>query len=618
MYSRGRVIILIITVFVALSVIAGGILVYVKIIQSPSRPTFKQEPLAVTINTSIINCSSESSIVSTDQANNNAPESTIVTDDPQFTPYFFRARDVVERYLSALVGKDFTNAQSLLVGAQALSRVNTLESQDYINNMLTGFEIQKVGVVSNLRDNPRGTYQVRTVVHFQDEPRGIAGERKSDYYIEPLPPGDFFISDVEHGNVKITSFLPSVRYIPVQYVSAENGTVMFTKKDGSKCNLKIYEPNEMVFITSWSPNGKFLLVQHFNEERGYGGPFGPTQTGLVIISTDSPHTVTELIQAGKGSQTEFHWSPDGRYFSYVMNQGEAIEIVDTQNKRVVLRLPSNNSEARPLTWLDSQKFSFALDRTAYTGTLSNPKGKIVATDVENSICMFESPAELVALDWSLNRENLAYLGVNSLVFINVPTGQRFTIGSLTSDEGYCGAMINTSSLGWSEGNKHYVIENLSTKSIDSSNPTYVSLFSSIRLPDGVRNKYQRISSDMEKYNVSSLKISRDGMYAIGIGAALPDETDKRPWITIVYSLQADQQICQLDGPAAVLVDRNGDWENGGYALITYDSALTYKILNLSTCKPVGQFRYFNEINSQVKFLDPASLPTISELVTLYK
>jgi Tol biopolymer transport system component len=100
-----------------------------------------------------------------------------------------------------------------------------------------------------------------------------------------------------------------------------NRTLSRKSADGNPTEEVLYDDANLVDVTSWSPDGKFLLIDKFSSAMGMGIwslPITPEEPGSPLKPTvfvDSP------FSEGQGV-----FSPDGDWVAYVSNESQQNEI----------------------------------------------------------------------------------------------------------------------------------------------------------------------------------------------------------------------------------------------------------------------------------------------------
>jgi hypothetical protein len=397
---------------------------------------------------------------------------------------------------------------------------------------------------------------------------------------------------------------------PPAYLHINNNSLELIQADKTT-SLKTYPKDEKLFLSQISPDKNFVILQHYNDDKdGYISNFGSARTGLALINLHSPYKVQELIKSGSESQSYINWSPDSSYISYVTNDGESVKILSLSDNKVVFSATSHNSMGgvRPLVWLDSSYFSYIVDGNAYTGTLSNPKEKLLTTDADNSTCQFEGPPTLLPLDWSPNKKYVAYIAKSSLVVLDTDSGKKYNFGSKNSDEGYCAGPIIPTGLGWI-GNEYFLTD-------DNSTIKYITL------PTGSIKSYTFFANKGEEISGIPL-VAADGQYIGLLGNRLAKPTENgNPWTSMLYSLSKPGQRCQIETYFYPFTDtREHTWEQNGYALISFKTDYTsnqfdVKVIDINTCQLLGSVKGIWPEYDTV--LDTQKLPSIMDLVNIVK
>lgn len=353
-----------------------------------------------------------------------------------------------------------------------------------------------------------------------------------------------------------TSINPRAQYLNIPQPSTKNKSVAankslrknillqqkqalwFIKEDGSQQKIISYE-NEEIADIRLSPNGQFISVLHWKWMENSNSLIS---RGVSIISTISPYTVKELIPPGTDSHLNIRWSPNSQYISYIVSDRNGIEVREIDTGQIVLSLKSKKQHivsyfdgfARPMVWIDQNRFSYILDNNLYIGTLTSPHENIIANDANNKHCTFMSYDYLCAPDWSTDGRYVSYSATSTFIILDTLTSKKFTFGTLTGG-GEHGDFLNISNIGWSPDGKYFYEEDRVLKFI--------------QMPGGAISNLQLPKlTEPAAYNLSP-----DGMY---LATSNPGYIGS---VTSVYNLKNNQLICTGLKIRYPLGDRGQGW-----------------------------------------------------------
>lgn len=207
-----------------------------------------------------------------------------------------------------------------------------------------------------------------------------------------------------------------------------------------------------------SSDGNKVAFLHWNYERDRVGLFSSAKTGVAVVEAISPHKITRLIAPGINAHTYLSWSPDGRYLSYVLDDGQGVGMLDTQKQQEVFRFLAEDSKydpeesgGRPLVWVDDKEFSFIYNGKLYLGTLTNPTSKVIADGATNAESRFESTPALYEPLWSPDGKYVMYRTKESAIIQNINTNKKYQLGKQVESE--FGFYLNISEIGWTKNNE---------------------------------------------------------------------------------------------------------------------------------------------------------------------
>lgn len=213
---------------------------------------------------------------------------------------------------------------------------------------------------------------------------------------------------------------------------------------------------ESLYGFSIAPGLERAVFGRFNFDRdgSPGGMFGSGRNTLSLLSLDNSGALKNVGPDKQTAKWDLRWSPDGTYVSYVVNDGQALEVLDVSANKVVLNL--KGAATTPMAWLKSDTFSFVQDGKLYSGSIANPKAQVVAEAVDNSLCNFEGPPALIAPLWSPTRTWVGYFTKNGYAVKNVKTGKVLTAKvAVSAEDGVCGATPDIQVIGFDAGDSLY-------------------------------------------------------------------------------------------------------------------------------------------------------------------
>lgn len=207
-----------------------------------------------------------------------------------------------------------------------------------------------------------------------------------------------------------------------------------------------------------SPDGDKIAFLHWNYERDAAGLFRSAKTGIAVVETKAPFKMSRLVNPGIDAHTYLSWSPNGRYLSYLLNDGQGVGMLDTITGQEVFRFSADKysydpeeAGGRPIVWVNKDEFSFIFNGQLYLGTLNNPTNKIIATGVTNAESRFESPPLLYEPRWSPDGTYVMYRTKDWAVIQNVNTNKKYKFGKqVESDFGF---YLSVSEIGWTKNNE---------------------------------------------------------------------------------------------------------------------------------------------------------------------
>lgn len=206
-------------------------------------------------------------------------------------------------------------------------------------------------------------------------------------------------------------------------------------KDGIIKPLVIPDNKDFIFGEfSVSPDGKYLVYTLYDSEQdGSLGKYDYLKTGLSLMTLSDQKT-TEIFPRNMRAYTDIHWSADGKYFSYLVNGGASIEIKNSVTHKTVLTIPSPGSRnLSPLVWIDNERFSFISENSLYSGTLQNPKERLIASDVDNGVAVFEGASYIDVPKWSDDGQYVAYFTQETLKVLDTLTNKQYKLGRILND-----------------------------------------------------------------------------------------------------------------------------------------------------------------------------------------
>lgn len=193
---------------------------------------------------------------------------------------------------------------------------------------------------------------------------------------------------------------------------------------------------------------------NFDRDGSPNGMFGSGRNTLAVVDLAKNATAKNVGPDKQTAKWDIAWSPDGKYVAYVVNDGEALEILDVSANKVVLT--QKGEATTPVFWLKSDTFSFVQGGKLYSGSVSNPKAQVVAEGVDNSLCNFEGPPRLVAPLWSPSRTWVGYFTKNGYAVKNVKTGKVHTAKvAVSAEDDVCGAAPDIQVIGFDAGDNLY-------------------------------------------------------------------------------------------------------------------------------------------------------------------
>ncbi|MBI3627049.1 hypothetical protein HY224_03315 [Candidatus Uhrbacteria bacterium] len=382
---------------------------------------------------------------------------------------------------------------------------------------------------------------------------------------EPLPP-----PEQEYQRV-VKSINPNYT-APRRLMIADYNWIRLINSDGVEDMVTPYE-TDRIYDTAWSTDGKYISFIHWPS--GKEDPisfFGSFKAGLSLISTQSPYELTELIPSGELAYGNIDWSPNSEYISYVINDGQGLEIRKIKNNQVVVSLKTKITKgsygnASRVTWLDNNSYSYVLDGNYYIGTLNSPRAKLIATNALASHCVFEGPPDPIKPVWSKDARFTSFLKSKTMVVLDTITGRKIEFGKPDND-GFCDG-VNINSLGWTSENKFFYTE----YSLDKLAMRTSDTLKSIQMPQG---KIQIHTTKGPNHQVSP-----DGKYL-----AYGDIGVK------IINLKTGQEICpdffaknDLYSPFG---DSSSSWFNNIF-LGKDRSGFGLNLVDLSQCKSLAEF-----------------------------
>ncbi len=270
----------------------------------------------------------------------------------------------------------------------------------------------------------------------------------------------------------------------------QNGKfVTVSKRDTTKFSLGnlIISPDRSKFIYGFFNSGT---------DGGPNGMFGSAANTLELAAFDKSLSAKTVGQAGTTAKWSLAWSPNNQLISYVVNDGQEMAILDINQNKVVQNLKGKDTS--PVAWLGDNDISFVQDNKLYRGTIANPRQTTIAEKVENSLCTFESPPDLVAPNWSRDHRYVGYYTVAGYVVKDTSDSKTFTANAAkpSSDE-ICSNNIDVRPIGWDNSNNFYFVTNQGKKVMR------------MNLPDGKQQAFVNTYAGGDSHLVS---ISPDGAY----------------------------------------------------------------------------------------------------------
>lgn len=193
---------------------------------------------------------------------------------------------------------------------------------------------------------------------------------------------------------------------------------------------------------------------NFDRDGSPNGMFGSGRNTLAVVDLAKNATAKNVGPDKQTAKWNFEWSPDGKYVAYVVNDGDALEVLDVSANKVVLT--QKGEATTPVSWLKSDTFSFVQGGKLYSGSIQNPKAQVVAEGVDNSLCSFEGPPVLVAPLWSPSRTWVGYFTKNGYAVKNVKTGKVLTAKvAVSAEDDVCGAAPDIQVIGFDAGDNLY-------------------------------------------------------------------------------------------------------------------------------------------------------------------
>ena len=249
--------------------------------------------------------------------------------------------------------------------------------------------------------------------------------------------------------------VPTVTPLPTLYFY---GPYNLTAYEGGGYRILADYKNdqESLYGFSIAPGLERAVFGRFNFDRdgSPNGMFGSGRNTLALLSLDASSTVKNVGPDKQTAKWNFEWSPDGKHLSYVVNDGQALEILDVSTNKVVLNL--KGEATTPLAWLKSDTFSFVQDGKLYSGSIANPKAQVVVEGVDNSLCNFEGPPALIAPLWSPTRIWVGYFTKNGYAVKNVKTGTVLTAKvAVSTEDDICGGSPDIQIIGFDAGDSLY-------------------------------------------------------------------------------------------------------------------------------------------------------------------
>lgn len=237
---------------------------------------------------------------------------------------------------------------------------------------------------------------------------------------------------------------------------------------------------------------------NFDRDGSPSGMFGSGRNTLAVLDLAKDGAAKNVGPDKQTAKWNFRWSPDGKYVAYVVNDGQALEILDVGANKVVLNL--KGEATTPVFWLKSDVFSYVQNGKLYSGTISDPKAQIVAEGVDNSLCSFESPPALVAPLWSPTRTWVGYFTKNGYAVKNVKTGKVLTAKvAVSAEDDICGGSPDIQVVGFDAGDSLFFRTENGATTMKLSTIT------------GEQTKYENLYAGPSKQLV---EISPDGAYLV--------------------------------------------------------------------------------------------------------
>lgn len=312
----------------------------------------------------------------------------------------------------------------------------------------------------------------------------------------------------------------------------------------SNYGLKMWSDNNFTAVADFSqssssvadiavsPNAQKYIYGYYNYDRdgGAAGMFSSGINSLAVADFLGSQAAVKGEQ-GKTAKWNLQWSPDSSKVSYTVNDGKALEILDVLSGKVLLHL--DGAETSPVSWLSGSVFSFVQDHKLYTGTINNPKEKVISDNVYNSLCTFEDPPFLVAPNWSQDFRFVGYFTKDSYIVKDTQTGNTAKAKTTQNidDAGICGNSVNISVIGWDIGNNFY----FSTGTGGNNRVVYQMV-----LPGGGQEKFENLFAGP---GTTLTQISPDGRYFVFAPAPSAYSQNFRNGFTINNSGKDGDRVC---------------------------------------------------------------------------
>lgn len=371
-------------------------------------------------------------------------------------------------------------------------------------------------------------------------------------------------------------------------------------KDGVLNKVPVPGSRNMIDSYDISPDGKNIVFTYYdyeldvNKTSKFTQMWGSRLAGLAVADITSLDKPTILFEPGIDSYKKITWSPDGKYLSYILNDGKGIAMMDLTTKKEVFRKTSQTfsfqdvkfNGGRPIKWIDSTNFSYIFDGNLYIGDISNPTKEAVTGGVDGSLYYYESAPALFAPLWSPDKRFVEYIGETLPTIFDTTTKQKYTFGEIDESSVMFGSGIMVTTIGWTKDNKFLYkdTKNNILKSIKFNNNKF-------------ETTDEKTSSETENYDLIGLGpniiTTASGNYY-----ASPDDT-----AIGIYDLDKKTSVCPNIGAgkyysyflssdkktnyvvAAPLISK---WPKLQLPTLA-QTEITLEVYDITNCKTVGSF-----------------------------